>query len=176
MMLRTRYGGNKTLLVLIGVVLLVAAMPGVRSQIAPAASADEDRARSFATKAAPNCWRAAARARTSKNGDRVLTSGSMGCRVDPPPSVRVVVKLQQRVRSGGDFVFSTKRTATATSIDWVSGRTSMRCHPGTFRSLVSFLYRVGTEAEQHPDRVHDQADRWSRFHSMTGPQSTIRRC
>lgn len=163
-MLKTRYGANKTLLALIGAILVVAAMPGVRSYADPAAGAHEDSARSFDAKAAPNCWAAAGVPRTSKSGDRLLIRASMGCRDDPPPLVRVVVKLQQKVRSHGDFVFSTKRTATATSLEWVSGGTSMRCHPGTFRSRDLFLYRF------------HRANPWHRLTAFSGTTRTIRHC
>jgi hypothetical protein len=162
---RTRYGTNKTLLALVGAVLVVAAMPGVRSYADPAASPHEDSARRVDAKAAPNCWAAAGVPRTSKSGDRLLLiRGSMGCRDDPPPFVRVTVKLQQKVRSHGDFVFSTKRTATATSVEWVSGGTSMRCHSGTFRSRELFLYRF------------HRANPWHRLTAISGTARTFERC
>ncbi|MGH3481559.1 MAG: hypothetical protein ACRDQD_32675 [Nocardioidaceae bacterium] len=79
----------------------------MRSYAAPAAGTAKDAAGSFDTKAAPNCGRSEITPRKSKNGARVFATGLMGCRVDPPPFVRVVVRLQERVRSGDEFVFLT---------------------------------------------------------------------
>ena len=162
-MLRSRHG-TPTALALIGVAMLAAAMPGVPSYAAPAASAGEDGARSFDTQRAPTeCLLSELEPRKTKTG-KVFARASMNCREDPLARVRVIVRLQERFRSGGDFVFSTKRIAKATSLDWLSVRTLMPCHPGTFKTYATFFARF------------DKADPWHKFHQFPGVNNTIRRC